>query len=105
MQTIDSTQRPVHWSVLLGTALLVTLFLYFIDEGRYSLEELLTTGNLIAMSIYFVGLLLGLMLVALALARRSPGPGRTILTLLLGTTLGVGIGLGLILGCGFLMSI
>ncbi len=97
--------RPVHWSVLLGTALLVTLFLYFIDEGRYSLEDLLTTGNLIAMSIYFIGLLLGLLIMALALARRRPGAGRTVLTLTLGTILGFVIGLGFILGCGFLMSL
>ena len=97
--------RPLHWSVLLATAILVTLFLYFIDEGRYSLEDLFTTGNLVAMAVYFIGLLLGLLIVALAFARRTPGPLRTVLTLTLGTILGFGIGLGSILGCGFLMSL
>lgn len=97
--------RPLHWSKLLSTAILVTLFLYFIDEGRYSLEGLFTTGNLVAMAVYFTGLLLGLVLMAMAFARRKPGPGRTVLTLGLGTILGFGIGLGFIIGCGFLMSL
>ena len=105
MVIIQPAQRPLHWSVLLGTAILVTLFLYFIDEGRYSLEDLFTTSNLVAMAVYFIGLLLGLLIVALAFARRTPGPARTMLTLTLGTILGFGIGLGFILGCGFLMSL
>ena len=28
-----TTPRPLHWSLLLGTAIAITLFLYFIDEG------------------------------------------------------------------------
>ena len=64
MQTTLSTRRPLHWALLLGTALLVTLFLYFIDEGRYSLGGLFTMGNVIAMGVYLLGLAGGLFLVS-----------------------------------------
>jgi hypothetical protein len=95
----------IHWSFLLGTALLVTLFLYFIDEGRYSLEGLFTTGNLIAMAIYFVGLVAGLFTVSALFAHRTPGASRTVLVLGLGTALGFVFGLLLILGVGALQRL
>jgi ABC-type transport system involved in cytochrome c biogenesis permease subunit len=47
------------WPILMVIALLATLFLYWIDEGRYSLNGLLSIGNLIALSFYFLGLLAG----------------------------------------------
>jgi hypothetical protein len=97
--------RPLHWSLLLGTALLVTLFLYFIDEGRYSLEGLLTVGNVIAMAIYFVGLVAGLFTVSSLFKRRSPSASRTALILVLGTVLGFVFGLVLILGVGLLQMV
>ena len=102
MRTIHTTQRPVHWRFLLGTALLITLLLYFIDEGRYSLEELNTTSNLVAMSFYFIGLVVGLFTVAALFERRAPGPSRTALVLVLGTVLGFVFGLLLILALGLL---
>lgn len=96
--------RPVHWTYLLGTALLVTLTLYFIDEGRYSLEGLNTTGNLVAMSFYFIGLVVGLFTVSALFERRAPGPTRTALVLGLGTLLGFVFGLLLMLALGLLQS-
>ena len=103
--TITTTPRPLHWSLLLGTALLVTLFLYFIDEGRYSLEGLFTTGNAIAMGVYLIGMLLGLALMANLFAKRHPSPIRTLLVLTLGIVLGSVFGLLLILGVGALQTI
>jgi hypothetical protein len=100
--TATTTPRPLHWSVMLGTALLVTLFLYFIDEGRYSLQDLFTSGNIIAMGVYLIGMLLGLALMAKLFAKRRPSPVRTTLVLSLGTLLGFVFGLLLILGVGAL---
>jgi hypothetical protein len=102
---MPNSHSALRWPWLVGTALLLTLFLYFIDEGRYSLEGLLTAGNLIAMSIYLVGLLLGLLLAARLFAQRTPGAGRTTAVLVLGSVLGLGIGLLLILGVGALGSL
>ncbi|MBL7951092.1 MAG: hypothetical protein JNM62_05175 [Flavobacteriales bacterium] len=102
MITLTSRARPVHWSLLLATALAVTLFLYFIDEGRYSLQGLLTWGNTIAMGVYLLGMMLGLFLVSRLFATRHPSPARTVLVLLLGTALGFLLGLLLMLGVGVL---
>lgn len=102
MQTTLPTRRPLHWALLLGTALLVTLFLYFIDEGRYSLEGLFTVGNVIAMGLYLFGLAGGLFLVAQLLATWRPGFPRTALILVLGTVVGFVFGLLLIMGIGAL---
>lgn len=102
MELTTTTPRPLHWSLLFVTAVFVTLLLYFIDEGRYSLEGLLTMGNGIAMGIYLLGLLLGLALMAQVFAKRHPSPARTLLVLSLGTVVGVLFGLLLMMGVGAL---
>lgn len=99
------TRRPLHWALLLGTALLVTLFLYFIDEGRYSLQGLFTMGNVIAMGVYLLGLVLGLFVMARSFAERPTGTLRTALVLVLGSLLGFAIGLGVIMGVGLLQAL
>jgi len=98
-------QRPVHWSLLLGTALVVPLFFYFIDEGRYSLYGLFIADNMIAMGVYLIGMMLGLMLMSRVFAKRHPSPVRTASVLLLGTVVGAMFGLVLILGIGLLQTL
>ena len=105
MQSTLPTRRPLHWALLLGTALLVTLFLYFIDEGRYSLEGLLTVGNVVAMGVYLLGLVGGLFLVDGLFAKRHPSPARTVVVLTLGTVVGFALGLLLIMGIGALQTL
>lgn len=102
-----TTNRPatMQWSHLLITAVIVTLFLYFIDEGRYSLEGLFTLGNIIAMSIYLVGMVLGLFLMAAVFEKRPPSPARTALVLSLGTVVGLIFGLLLVFGLGLLQHL
>jgi hypothetical protein len=100
-----SPPRPLHWSFLLGAALVVTLFLYFIDEGRYSLEGLFTLGNMVAMAIYFFGLVMGLFLMAQLFAKRQAGPLRTALVVSTGAIIGTIIGLGIIMGIGALQCV
>ncbi|MCU0320331.1 MAG: hypothetical protein MUE88_09685 [Flavobacteriales bacterium] len=102
MHSPAHVRQRVHPALLLGTALLLTLFLYFIDEGRYSLEGLFTAGNGIAMSIYLVGLMGGLFGAAWLLEKWHPSPMRTVLVLVLGAVLGVVLGLLLIIGLGAL---
>lgn len=95
----------VHPSLLLLAAIAFTLFLYFIDEGRYTLDGLFTLGNALAMSIYLVGMVGGLFAAAELLARLHPSPVRTLLVLLLGAVLGLLLGLVLITGLGSLQHI
>jgi hypothetical protein len=103
--SMQATHRRTHPALLLGTALLLTLFLYYIDEGRYSLEGLFSAGNLIAMSIYLVGLVGGLFGAGWLLERLHPSPMRTALVLMLGAVLGLGLGLLLIIRLGALQHI
>lgn len=107
MATMDlaTTNRPLHWGLLLVTAICATLFLYYIDEGRYSLEGLFTVGNSVAMSVYLVGMVLGLFLMAALFEKRHPTPARTVLVLSLGIVIGFVFGLLLILGIGALGSL
>ena len=102
-----TTNRPatIRWSFLLITAVIVTLFLYFIDEGRYSLEGLFTLDNSIAMSIYLVGMVLGLFLMAAVFEKRPTSRARTALVLCLGTVVGLIFGLLLVFGLGLLQHL
>lgn len=102
MVIVQPASRPIHWSLLLGAALAITLYLYYIDEGRYSLEGLMTPGNLFAMGLYFLGMVAGLFTVSALVARRRPGVGRTTFVLVFGSVLGFVFGLLLILGLGLL---
>ncbi|MGV3636236.1 MAG: hypothetical protein ACO1NQ_01190 [Flavobacteriales bacterium] len=105
MELTTSTPRPLHSSLVFTTALLVTLLLYFIDEGRYSLEGLLTVGNGIALGIYLLGMLLGLALMAHIFAKRHASPVRTLLVLALGSVVGFVFGLLLMIGVGALQHL
>jgi hypothetical protein len=91
MVVTSSSTKPVHWSVLVITAVLITLLLFYIDEGRYTLSGLERPGNIVAMSLYLAGLLVGLFVMATLFAKRPPGAGRTALVLGLGSTAGVAL--------------
>lgn len=91
MIAASNPARPIHWSLLLGFALLVTLFLFFIDEGNYTLRGIEEPGNIVAMSLYFLGLTVGLFATNAWLAKRRPGIGRNALVLALGSIAGVAI--------------
>ena len=105
MQTSSTALLPLNWILLIGTAAVVPLFLYYIDEGRYSLEGLFTVENSISMVIYLVGMVLGLLLMARLFAKRQPGPLRTALVLSLGILAGLLFALLLIAGIGLIQYI
>ena len=105
MQATSTAPLSLNWAVLIGTAIVVPLFLYYIDEGRYSLEGLFTVGNGIAMGIYLTGMALGLLLMARLFAKRKPGPLRTALVLSLGSMAGLLFALLLIAGIGLIQYI
>jgi len=105
MELTTPTPRPLHWGLLSATALFVTLFLYFIDEGRYSLAGLATPGNILVMGIYLLGMLMGLYAVAHLFAKRHPTPMRTLFVLVLGSAAGFVVGLLLVTAIGALQHL
>ena len=78
--------------MLVGLSFVWTLFLFFIDEGRYSLQGIEEPGNALAMSIYFIGILAGHITVALL----SKGSRRYWVSSLLGWIPGILFGVMLI---------
>lgn len=83
--------RPIHWALLSGFALLITLLLFFIDEGRFTLRGLEQPGNIIAMSFYLLGMLVGLFGMNALFEKRPPGGERTAAVLGLGSIAGVAL--------------
>lgn len=71
------------------TALLITLLLFFIDEGNYSFENITHPGNIVALSFYFLGMMLA-QSTSLAVAERFMERSRAVLTsIIIGIPVGV----------------
>lgn len=70
-------------------ALLITLLLFFIDEGNYSFENITHPGNIVALSFYFLGMMLA-QSISLAIAERFMERSRAVLTsIIIGIPVGV----------------
>lgn len=70
-------------------AMLITLLLFFIDEGNYSFENITHPGNIVALSFYFLGMMLA-QSVSLAVAERFMERSKAVLTsVIIGIPVGV----------------
>ncbi|MGB0402683.1 MAG: hypothetical protein ACPGEG_01210 [Salibacteraceae bacterium] len=86
-----SSFKQLSALIFLGTSGIVTLFLFYIDEGNYSLDNLFTTGNMISLSIYFIGIYI-CQLIAFQLFRRYQSIGRSIfLAFFAGLPIGIAV--------------
>ncbi len=88
----------------LGITLFTCLFLFYIDEGNYSLKGLTQPGNLIAMSMYAIGLMSGQVLAFMWL-KKLAYPYRIILSTLTGLVMGVLITLILLFSLGAIVKL
>jgi len=74
---------------LAGAALLITLLLFFIDEGNYSFENITHLGNIVALTFYFLGMLL-MQSISLAVAERYMERSKAVLTsIIIGIPVGI----------------
>lgn len=103
MDRTASPVRPLPPAILLGMALLITLLLFFVDEGRYSFSGLFDADNLLALAFYLAGMVLGLFLMAQVVVRWRPGILRTLFVLVLGPVAGFVLGLLFLVGAGALL--
>ena len=70
-------------------AMLITLLLFFIDEGNYSFENITQPGNIMALSFYFMGMMLA-QSISLAVAERYMERSKAVLTsVIIGIPVGV----------------
>lgn len=73
--------------VFLISSVVITSFLFFIDEGAYNFTWALDFGNWVVFIIYSVTILLGQLLVSLILPRVLKGKIHAALSILGGSTL------------------
>ncbi|MGB0177283.1 MAG: hypothetical protein ACPF9D_08955 [Owenweeksia sp.] len=86
-----------NYLLLALSSVLVTLFLFFIDEGYYDFRWMKDWGNWIVFVIYVAGIYFGQWLVYNLLNRFYNGKSRMVLSITGGTVLGLFMVMGLIL--------
>ncbi|MBT8196442.1 MAG: hypothetical protein HKO56_04185 [Bacteroidia bacterium] len=84
IQTVK--QWPVV-SLFFISSLAMCLFLFFIDEGNYHLKGLFTPSNILAMSLYFIAVLLGQTFVY-AILEKFSNKRQPIMSVIIGAPLG-----------------
>ena len=82
--------------LLVPLVLLTTLFLFFIDEGRYTLQGLFELGNMVAMAFYFIGMLLSTLIIYQLLPAVQSFTKRYAIAAVLGIPIGIALTIGLI---------
>jgi putative effector of murein hydrolase len=71
------------------STLLITLFLFYIDEGYYDFRWMNEPGNWLAFLIYATVIFLGQLLFFKVLFRNYQGGAKTILSIICGSILGI----------------
>lgn len=93
----QSSAKFRHLPVFSIAALVISLFLFFIDEGAYSLSGLSDMGNLVPMGFYFIAMFLGQVLVFVSLPHKLSDSRALRLSLFFGNLLGA-IAMAAVLG-------
>jgi len=75
--------------VFIASSVLITMFLFFIDEGYYNFKWMADFGNWVAFIIYVVPIFLCQLLIGRFLLSRYRGPGKSIVSIALGTTIAI----------------
>jgi len=83
-------------AILIASSVLITMFLFFIDEGYYNFKWMLSIGNWIAFLVYFVAIFYGQLFFSTLLLKKYHGPGKTLLSVLGGTIIGILFVIGVI---------
>lgn len=86
-----------NWNVFAVSSILITLFLFFIDEGYYNFNWMANIGNWIAFLIYVVPVFLFQLLIYAVALRRYPGRGKIWMSIVFGTAMALMLVIGIIL--------
>ncbi len=74
--------------ILLISSFLVTVLLYYIDDGNYHLKGILEPGNMLALAFYFVGILISKLLLIRLLGSKLKTLVRLPLVIISGSVMG-----------------
>lgn len=75
--------------IFVTSSILITLFLFFIDEGYYNFKWMTHWGNWVAFVIYVVPIFLAQVLVYRLIPEKYRGRGIAALSILIGVTMGI----------------
>ncbi len=87
-QALKTNRQSATYAFILSS-LLVVLFLFYIDEGNYSFENLFHPGNLLALSVYFIAMILAQFTIYFPLVKRLNSRSALLIAILAGIPLGV----------------
>lgn len=75
--------------IFIAISILITMFLFYIDEGYYNFNWMRNRGNWGAFVIYLIPVFLGQLLIYRLIPLRYNTNGRVLVSVLTGTTLGL----------------
>jgi len=88
--------------ILVGSSILITLFLFFMDEGNYSFNWAMEPFVWIIFLIYMVPIFLGQLVMSRVVLRKISQTRKLILSILIGSVIGITFTVGILLS-GVLM--
>lgn len=88
MKVIASPNR-VNGLILLISAIIITIFLFFIDEGYYDFRWMSDAGNWIPFFIYLVVIFILQLVFSDIILKKYHGKNKTILSILEGAVIGL----------------
>ena len=91
MTAHSDTKRSTisHLAVLFATSVLITLLLFYIDEGYYNFNWMTHIGNWFPFIIYVSVIFSGQLLFSILILKNYHGFGKTLLSVIGGTTIGI----------------
>ncbi|MEQ9262413.1 MAG: hypothetical protein RLP14_04540 [Owenweeksia sp.] len=92
------SRQNKNYLLLVLSSLLLTLFLFFIDEGYYDFRWTKDWGNWIAFGIYVSGIYFGQWFVYYLMQRFYKGHGKIILSMVGGSVLGIALVISILVG-------
>lgn len=95
---MDRKIIPQQVYMLLTTAAIITLLLFFINDGVYNFKWMSNLGNWIAFGIYYLLLFLGQFVIYLIIVKILGWQKRMFLSITLGSILGLVIAIGYVFG-------
>ena len=90
--------------IFLVTSLIVTVFLFYIDEGNYHLDGILKPANLVPLGIYFTGIFMAKFILFRFIQPRTSAIPGLIMTVFIGSFIGTLLSVGFFLGLSALRT-
>ena len=87
------------------SSLLVTVFLFYIDEGNYHLKGILKLANLVPLGIYFIGIFTSKLFLFRLIQHRTAGGQALMISIAIGSIIGTLLAAGFFVGLSALRTI